>query len=162
MKVGAIQLPSLAPKTHKTKSLDRATCQSYHPPPIQQSCKLQLEKRVRTMKVLLSAVLAVTFLMLTVPAQAHHSFNTFWHMDRNLEIEGVVKSFKLVSPHSEMMVEVTEPDGAIVLWRITAKTGAINAKKQGWKPEDFIGKKVKVAGNPPRRDGAKSMAADQE
>jgi hypothetical protein len=121
--------------------------------------KPQLKKRVRTMKVLASAVLALTFLMLTVPAQAHHSFNTFWYMDRSLEIEGVVKSFKLVSPHSEMMVEVTEPDGTTVLWRITAKTGAINAKKQGWKPEDFIGKKVKIAGNPPRRDGAKSMAA---
>ena len=111
------------------------------------------------MKKFVLAVLAVAFPMLPVPAEAHHSFNTFWYMDRTLEIEGVVKSFKLVSPHSEMMVEVTEPDGQTVLWRITAKTGATNAKKQGWKPSDFVGVKVKVAGNPPRKEGAKSMAA---
>ena len=110
------------------------------------------------MKVYVSAVLAVTFLIMTVPALAHHSFNTFWYMDRNLEIEGVVKSFKLVSPHSEMMVEVME-NGQPVMWRITAKTGAVNAKKAGWKPEEFIGKKVKIAGNPPRKADAKSMVA---
>ena len=110
------------------------------------------------MKLLLSAVLTITLLISAVPLQAHHSFNTFWYMDRNLEIEGVVKSFRLVSPHSEMMVEVTE-NGKPVMWRITAKTGAVNAKKAGWKPEDFIGKKVKIAGNPPRRDDAKSMVA---
>ena len=110
------------------------------------------------MKLLLPAILTITLLIVAVPAEAHHSFNTFWYMDKNMEIEGVVKSFRLVSPHSEMMVEVME-NGKPVMWRITAKTGAVNAKKAGWKPEDFIGKKVKIAGNPPRRDDAKSMVA---
>ena len=50
-----------------------------------------MRKEDRTMRFLLSAVLTITLLVVTVPLQAHHSFNTFWYMDRNLEIEGVVK-----------------------------------------------------------------------
>jgi hypothetical protein len=111
------------------------------------------------MKFIVSAALAVMFFMLVVPAQAHHSFNTFFDMSKTIQIEGVVKSFKLISPHSEMVVEVTDPGGKIATWRITARTGAVNAKKQGWKVEEFIGKKVKVEGNPTRKEGGTAMSA---
>ena len=97
--------------------------------------------------------------VLAVPALAHHSFNTFFDMSRTVQIEGVVKSFRLVSPHSEMIVEVPDAGGKAVTWRITARTGAVNAKREGWKVEDFIGKKVKVEGNPTRREGGTAMAA---
>jgi hypothetical protein len=110
------------------------------------------------MKLILSAAL-VAVLFLSIPALAHHSFNTFFDMSKTVQIEGVVKSFKLVSPHSEMVVEVTNPAGKVDVWRITARTGAVNAKKAGWKVEDFIGKKVKVEGNPTRKDGGTAMAA---
>ena len=94
-----------------------------------------------------------------VPVTAHHSFNTFFDMSRTVAIEGVVTSFRLVSPHSEMLVDVPDADGKMVTWRITARTGAVNAKREGWKPEEFIGKKVKIEGNPTRRDGGTAMAA---
>jgi hypothetical protein len=58
-----------------------------------------------------------------------------------------------------MTIEVMDAGGKSALWRITARTGAVNAKRQGWKPEDFIGKKVKVEGNPTRREGGTAMAA---
>ena len=64
------------------------------------------------MKLILSAAL-VAVLFLSIPALAHHSFNTFFDMSKTVQIEGVVKSFKLVSPHSEMVVEVTNPAGKI-------------------------------------------------
>jgi hypothetical protein len=111
------------------------------------------------MKVILSAVLAVTLVVLAVPAMAHHSFNTFFDISRTVKIEGVVKSFKLVSPHSDMTVEVTGPGGKIQTWHITARTGAVNARKEGWKVEEFIGKRVTVEGNPTRREGGTAMAA---
>ena len=103
------------------------------------------------MQFRLSAILAVTCVVVAVPAMAHHSFNTFFDMSRTLEIEGVVKSFSLRSPHSEMMIEVSDAGGEVATWRITARTGAVNAKREGWKPEEFIGKMVKVQGNPTRR-----------
>lgn len=105
------------------------------------------------------SVLAVACVAVAVPARAHHSFNTFYDMSRTVQIEGVVKSFKLVSPHSEMIVEVPDGAGKIVEWRITARTGAVNAKRERWKVEDFVGKKIKVAGNPTRREGGTAMAA---
>ena len=111
------------------------------------------------MKLRLLAVTAVTCVVLAVPAMVHHSFNTFFDMSRTLEIEGVVKSFSLRSPHSEMMIEVSDAGGEVVTWRITARTGAVNAKREGWKPEEFIGKTVKVEGNPTRREGGTAMAA---
>jgi len=104
-------------------------------------------------------VLAVACVAVAVPARAHHSFNTFYDMSRTVQIEGVVKSFRLVSPHSEMIVEVPDGAGKMVEWRITARTGAVNAKREGWKVEDFVGKKIKVAGNPTRREGGTAMAA---
>ena len=111
------------------------------------------------MKLFLSAVLAVMLVVLAVPAMAHHSFNTFFDMSRTVQVEGVVKSFKLISPHSEMILEVPDSRGTIAVWRITARTGAVNARRAGWKVEDFIGKTVKVEGNPTRKEGGTAMAA---
>ena len=57
------------------------------------------------------SILAVACVAVAAPAWAHHSFNTFYDMSRTVQIEGVVKSFKLVSPHSEMIVDVTDASG---------------------------------------------------
>jgi hypothetical protein len=98
-------------------------------------------------------------MVLAVPAVAHHSFNTFFDMSRTIKIDGVVTSFKLVSPHSEMLIDVPGADGKPVTWRITARTGAVNAKREGWRPQDFVGKRVTVEGNPSRRPDGKAMTA---
>jgi hypothetical protein len=111
------------------------------------------------MKLCSLAAFAVLSALLAVPATAHHSFNTFFDMSRTIKIEGVVTLFRLVSPHSEMMVDVPDAAGKPVTWRITARTGAVNAKREGWKPEDFIGKRVTVEGNPSRREGGTAMTA---
>jgi uncharacterized protein DUF6152 len=111
------------------------------------------------MKLCSLAAFAVMSAVLAVPVRAHHSFNTFFDISRTVQIEGIVKSFRLVSPHSEMMVDVADATGKMATWRITARTGAINAKREGWKVEEFIGKRVRVEGNPTRREGGTAMAA---
>jgi hypothetical protein len=111
------------------------------------------------MKLCFVAAFAVLSAVLAVPATAHHSFNTFFDMSKTIAIEGVVTSFRLVSPHSEMLVDVPDAGGKAVTWRITARTGAVNARREGWKAEDFVGKKVKVEGNPTRRAGGTAMTA---
>ena len=60
------------------------------------------------------AVMSVVLAVLAVPATAHHSFNTFFDVSRTIEIEGVVTSFRLVSPHSEMMIDVQDAAGKVV------------------------------------------------
>ena len=111
------------------------------------------------MKLRLPAALSVMSAVLAVPATAHHSFNTFFDMSRTIAIEGVVTSFRLVNPHSEMLVDVPDAGGEAVTWRITARTGAREAMEEGWRPDDFIGRQVKVEGNPTRREGGTAMAA---
>ena len=111
------------------------------------------------MKLCLSALSAVALVALAVPATAHHSFTSFFDVSRTIEIEGIVKSFRLVSPHAEMLVDVADAGGKVATWRITARTGAGNARRQPWKVEEFIGKKVKIQGNPTRKEGGTAMAA---
>lgn len=111
------------------------------------------------MKLFLSTVLAVTCVVLAVPVAAHHSFNTFFDISRTHKIEGVIKTFRLVSPHSDMTVEVKGADGTVKTWHITARTGAVNAKREKWNVEEFIGKRVTVEGNPTRRENGTAMAA---
>ena len=111
------------------------------------------------MKLHFPAAFAVMSAVLTLPATAHHAFNTFFDMSRTIAIEGVVTSFRLVNPHSEMLIDVPDAGGEAVTWRITARTGPAAAREEGWTPEDFIGKQVKVEGNPTRRVGGTAMAA---
>jgi len=96
------------------------------------------------MKLCCLAVFTVMSAVLAVPASAHHSFNTFFDVSRTVQIEGIIKTFRLVSPHSEMTVDVTDATGKLATWRITARTGATNAKREGWKVEEFVGKRVRV------------------
>lgn len=111
------------------------------------------------MKLRFPAAYAVMLAVLALPATAHHSFNVFFDMSRTVEIEGVVTSFKLVNPHAEMLVDVPDAAGEPVTWRITARTGPAEARREGWIPEDFIGKQVTVEGNPTRREGGTAMSA---
>jgi hypothetical protein len=111
------------------------------------------------MKLRLSSVLPVLVLM-TVPTLAHHSFQTFWHMDRTVEITGVVKAVKLVNPHATMVVEVTDRGGQKAVWSITSRGSVSALRAGGWKEDTVpVGMTVKIEGNPSRNEGAKGLAA---
>jgi hypothetical protein len=112
------------------------------------------------MRLLVSVLLAVTIVMMTVPVSAHHSFTSFWDPNKTVAITGLVKSVKLVNPHANMVVEVTEANGQKSDWSITSK-GSVSALRQaGWKEDTVtIGMKVTVEGNPSRNEGAKGLAA---
>ena len=112
------------------------------------------------MKLCVSAILAVMLLVPTVPVLAHHSFNTYWFMDKTVEVTGVVKSLKIVNPHGEFVIEVTEPNGTKSLWHITSRGSASAARQAGWTNTTLTpGMTVKVEGNPSRTPGAKGLAA---
>jgi hypothetical protein len=111
------------------------------------------------MKLRLLTATAVMAALSALPVAAHHSFNVFFDMSRTIEIEGVVTSFRLVNPHAEMLVDVPDADGNPVTWRITARTGPAEASREGWVPEDFVGRQVTVEGNPTRREGGTAMSA---
>jgi len=115
------------------------------------------------MKLRVLGVLAGILLILTVPALAHHAFTSFWYMDKTIEITGIVKSIKVVNPHPEMLLEVTEPNGQRSTWSVTA-TSSGSAIRRAWGVDDAtdrlpVGTKIKVEGHPSRKEGAKALAA---
>jgi hypothetical protein len=99
-------------------------------------------------------------LMTAVSAAAHHSMPNFWYMDRTVEIEGVVQSVKIVNPHPEMVLEVTNPDGTTSVWRITGQGNASAMIRNGWTNKTLPeGMKVKVAGHPSQNPGVRALLA---
>jgi len=108
----------------------------------------------------LNAALAMTLaIVLTAPALAHHSFTNFWYMDRTMAITGIVRAVKLVNPHSELTIEVTEGEQKGI-WYITSRATGSALRNGGWTNETLtVGTMVKVEGNPSRKEGAKALAA---
>ncbi len=105
-----------------------------------------------------SFMLIGSLLVLTVPVEAHHSASSFWHTDRTTVIEGVVKEVHMVNPHPELVVEVTDANGEKSDWYISGGGNASAMIRAGWTEDTLTpGMKVKVEGNPSRREGAKAL-----
>jgi hypothetical protein len=111
------------------------------------------------MKTTASIVVAGLLLLVAIPVLAHHSAGNFWYTDKNVEIQGTVVSVKIVNPHPEMVIEVTE-NGQKANWRISGGGNASGMIRAGWKNGTLpVGMLVKVVGHPSRTEGAKALLA---
>ena len=105
--------------------------------------------------VLMGAVLS-----LAAAVDAHHSMPNFWFMDRTVEIEGTVQSVKIINPHPELVLEVTNPDGAKAIWRITGAGNASQMIRDGWTNRTLEqGMNIKVEGHPSQNERARALLA---
>ena len=112
------------------------------------------------MKISASVALAGLLLALSIPALAHHSAGNFWYTDKNVEVQGTVKSVKIINPHPEMVIVVTDASGTKSDWRITGGGNASGMIRAGWKNGTLpVGMLVKVVGHPSRTEGAKALLA---
>jgi hypothetical protein len=65
-------------------------------------------------------------------ALAHHSFAMF-DEDHPIDIEGTVKEFKFIAPHTFIMLEVKDGGGKATIWALEG--GAPTALvREGWTP----------------------------
>jgi len=104
------------------------------------------------------AVLAGGLLvMLSASGNAHHSINTFWNPDGHIEITGVLKSARIMNPHSQIIITVTEL-GQQVDW-IGTSSSLQGMRQAGYLGGDTIkvGTKMTVEGHPARAEGAKGI-----
>jgi hypothetical protein len=114
----------------------------------------------------IAARLAAVVLFGYAGVSAHHSNITFYEMDKEFEVSGIVVQLRLINPHINLRIEATEPNGAKVLW-IFDGPNASASRANGWHEKVLTpGEKVKVVAHPARNPafkggyGARVIKAD--
>jgi len=100
------------------------------------------------MRTKLIGLIAGGGLMLSAaaPVLAHHSFAAEFDANQPVKLEGTVKEFRWVNPHSWLIVNVPKPDGTMEVWDVEG--GAPSALlRRGWAKNTLpAGTKVVVEG----------------
>ena len=100
------------------------------------------------MRTKLIGLIAGGGLMLSAaaPVLAHHSFAAEFDANQPVKLEGTVKEFRWVNPHSWLIVNVPKPDGTVEQWDVEG--GAPSALlRRGWTKDTLPpGTKVVVEG----------------
>lgn len=98
------------------------------------------------------SLLTGSILLMAGGVQAHHSHAPYYNLDEIVEITGVVKSFLLINPHPEIVIEVTGSDGEPAEVIVYAQAYAGQMREMGGWTEDSvkIGQTITVVGHPGR------------
>lgn len=103
------------------------------------------------MKSLIAALSVAAGLLIAQPASAHHSFAMF-DLNKRETIEGTIKEFHLINPHSFIVLIAKGADGKDVEWWVEGGH-AVGLKRAGWTRDSIKpGDKASLVINP-LRDG---------
>ena len=94
------------------------------------------------------ALACVAWLLCVDVANAHHAFAPVYDGGRTVTVAGVVTAFRLVNPHAQMSVDVTDDAGKVVTWNVEFD-GRLNLTNGGWSDDTIaVGERLSVTGNP--------------
>src|SRR5260221_240947 len=78
----------------------------------------------------------------TVPAVAHHGFDTEYDANKKFTFTGVVQKVEWQNPHMRVYVDVTDATGKVTNWNMEM-TSPNTVRRQGWGLNDLLpGEKV--------------------
>jgi hypothetical protein len=82
----------------------------------------------------------------TVPALAHHGFDTEYDANKKVKLAGVVKQVAWTNPHMRVYIDVADNAGKVTTWNMEL-TSPNSVRRQGWGPNDLkAGDKVTFEG----------------
>ena len=71
------------------------------------------------MQAIFTALIAAATLMAgAATLRAHHAFAAEFDVNKPLKLEGTLKEWEMINPHSWFHVEVKEPDGKTAVWMV--------------------------------------------
>jgi len=95
------------------------------------------------------------------PAMAHHSFAAAFDSTKPVVVTGVLTEVRLVNPHSQFVIDVTDQSGKVETWRFEGSTPS-SLIRSGFKPGTLkAGDKVTVKGSH-ARDMTQNAGAARE
>ena len=104
------------------------------------------------MKSVALSMLAGSILLASSGVHAHHSHGPFYHLDEVVEVTGIVKHFRLINPHPEIVLEVAGTDGESTEVIVYAQAYAGQMREMGGWTNDSVkvGDAVTAVGHPGR------------
>jgi hypothetical protein len=64
------------------------------------------------------AIIAAACVVAAPSASAHHAFSAEFDVAQPIKLEGTVKEWEMINPHSWFHIDVKGPDGKVVTWMI--------------------------------------------
>jgi hypothetical protein len=85
-------------------------------------------------------------MLLGAPMKAHHAFSAEFDADKPVTLRGAVTRIDWINPHSWLYIDVKDPTGKVVPWKI--EMGAPNQLlRRGWNKNSLpVGTEVVVEG----------------
>lgn len=96
---------------------------------------------------------AISLVMISVTAMAHHSFSAQFDINKPVLVPGIVTEMRFSNPHAWLFIDSQAEDGTVVNWAFeTGAAGNVLARR-GFRPSDLPpGTPVEVAGWQARND----------
>jgi len=86
---------------------------------------------------------------------AHHSFSPVYDASRTVTVAGTVTAFRLINPHAQMVLDVTDEAGKVVAWNVEFP-GRLHLTNGAWTDDSIkVGEHVSVTGNPTHTGSAR-------
>ena len=82
-------------------------------------------------------VIALAVLASTAPVSAHHSFGVAFDATRTVTFTGVISRIDWTNPHTHIYVDVKDPSGKVVNWKLEGYPPNV-LERTGWKKDVTI------------------------
>jgi hypothetical protein len=100
--------------------------------------------------------LAVACMVASVPVLSHHSAAAQYDVARTITLQGVVREFRFVNPHSVVRLAVTDAQSKETVWSCEWAPTTI-LRRYGMKPNALVANdRITIVGNP-ARDGSADL-----